>query len=236
MLDEAKQRLREILHRLQPAIEAGTPIIVLEPSCLAVFRDELPGLFPSSEDGKRLRKQAQLLSEFLTSHVKDYQPPQIEQPAIVQFHCHHRSVMGADTEQQLLDRLGLKVEVPELGCCGMAGSFGFEPGDHYRVSQACGERHLLPAVRQADGETLIIADGFSCREQIAQGTGRRALHLAEVLALAGRSDGRGPRPLASEQRRSASSSANLIGTAAAAAAITLAAGTLVWWLQQRRES
>jgi len=92
--------------------------------------------------------------------------------------------MGMGDEETLLKRIGLDFSLPESGCCGMAGAFGFEPGDHYDVSVACGERVLLPEVRRAGDDTLIIADGFSCREQIFQGTGRRALHVAEVIQMA----------------------------------------------------
>ncbi len=87
-------------------------------------------------------------------------------------------------EQRLLEKLGIELEMPDSGCCGMAGAFGFERGAHYDVSMACGERRLLPAVRRSSDDTLLIADGFSCREQIAQATGRRAMHLAEALELA----------------------------------------------------
>jgi Fe-S oxidoreductase len=107
----------------------------------------------------------------------------LRRKAIVQKHCHHEHVMKFTDEDMLLRKLGLDFEVLNSGCCGMAGSFGFEAG-HYDVSVAVGERVLLPAVRRSDTETLVIADGFSCREQIAQGTGRGALHLAQVLQMA----------------------------------------------------
>jgi Fe-S oxidoreductase len=103
---------------------------------------------------------------------------------LVHGHCHHKSIMGLSDQEDLLRKLGLTIEVPESGCCGMAGAFGFERGDHYDVSIACGERMLLPAVREAGNDTLIIANGFSCREQICQTTGREALHLAQVLRMA----------------------------------------------------
>jgi FAD/FMN-containing dehydrogenase/Fe-S oxidoreductase len=191
MLDTAKGLLRQILLELQPEIEAGVPLIGLEPSCLAVFRDELVNLFPSNRDAKRLHDQSFLLSEFLNKKVKDYQPPKLNRKALVHVHCHHKSVVGEDDEKAILKRLGLDFEEPDKGCCGMAGSFGFE-ADHYDVSMKVGERVLLPAVRQTPEDRLIIADGFSCEEQIRQGTGRKALHLAEVIQMALREAGRLP--------------------------------------------
>ena len=113
--------------------------------------------------------------------------------ALLQPHCHQKAVMGFDAELQLLTQLGLDVTVPDAGCCGMAGSFGFEK-DHYPVSMQIAERAFLPAVREAAPETLLIADGFSCREQIAQGSERRALHLAEVLQMALRQEKLAGRP------------------------------------------
>ena len=101
--------------------------------------------------------------------------------------------MGMDDEMELLKKMGLDFDMPEDGCCGMAGSFGFERGGHYDVSMACGERVLLPAVRKQDEDTLIIANGFSCQEQIAQTTDRQALHLAQVLQMALHERTAGPR-------------------------------------------
>ncbi len=236
MLDEAKRRLKEILVHLRPALRLGTPIVVLEPSCLAVFRDELVGLFPNDEDAKRLSHQALLLSEFLVQKIDGYSPPRAPSQAIVHAHCHHRSVMGFGAEQKILDGLGLAVNIPESGCCGMAGSFGFEPGDHYEVSIACGERALLPAVRATEDQTLIIADGFSCREQIAQTTDRRAVHLAQVLAAAYRSDGESLTCLTRRTRRPrANLEQRMLGPVVVAAAITLAVGAAMWILKKRSE-
>ncbi len=183
MLDRAKRQLREILLSLQPEIRAGIPLVGLEPSCVAVFRDELVNLFPNDEDAKRLHGQSFLLSEFLNRKVPGYQPPRLERRALVHGHCHHKSVMGMQDEKELLEKMGLDFDMPEPGCCGLAGSFGFERGRHYDVAVACGERALLPAVRQADADTLVIANGFSCQQQIQQGTHRRPVHLAEVLQL-----------------------------------------------------
>jgi FAD/FMN-containing dehydrogenase/Fe-S oxidoreductase len=183
MLDRAERWLRRILRELRPAIRDGIPVIGMEPSCLAVFREELPNLFPQDEDARRLSKQSFLLTEFLRD--RDWEPPTLAgRRAIVQRHCHHQAVMGFDSDRWMLERLGLQVEVLDSGCCGMAGSFGFEAGEKYDVSQKAGERVLLPTVRLAPIDTLVIADGFSCRTQIEQGTGRKALHLAQVIELA----------------------------------------------------
>ena len=184
MLDRAERLLLRILDELEPAIEARTPIIGLEPSCVAVFRDELINLFPHDERAQALSKQTFLLSEFLEQRIgENAKLPQFPRKALLHGHCHHKSIMKMSAEESLLRRLGIDFTSPAPGCCGMAGSFGFEHGK-YAVSQAIGELELLPAVRQAPADWLIIADGFSCREQIAQGTGRHALHLAEVLQMA----------------------------------------------------
>ncbi len=182
MLDTAKLYLERILRVMQPHLEAGTPIVVLEPSCASVFRDELPNLMPEREAGKRLTAQTFLLSEFLIEHAAD-RLPRLARRAIVQGHCHHKSVLGFDPQKQVFEKMGLDVSQPAAGCCGLAGSFGFE-AEKYQISSDCGERVILPEVRRADDGVLILADGFSCRTQIEQGTGRRALHLAEALKLA----------------------------------------------------
>ncbi|MGZ4817115.1 MAG: FAD-binding and (Fe-S)-binding domain-containing protein [Terriglobales bacterium] len=182
-LDRAKSYLTRILDALSEQIKAGIPMVVLEPSCCSVFRDELHGLMPDSEAAHRLRQNTFTLSEFLEKKVKDYRPPQLQRKAIVQGHCHHKAIMRLNDEEAIMQKMGLDFEVLKSGCCGMAGSFGFE-ADKYDVSIRCGERSLLPAVRKEALSTVIIADGFSCREQIAQQTGRHALHLAEVMQSA----------------------------------------------------
>jgi Fe-S oxidoreductase len=190
MLGLARRLVRQALDGLGPYVRAGIPIVGLEPSCVAVFRDELLGLFPADPDALQLSQQALLLSEFLVQKARDYQPPRLAgRSAVVHGHCHHKALMGMGDEQALLDRLGLSYQLLDSGCCGMAGGFGFER-DHYDVSVKVGERALLPAVRAAAKDALIIADGFSCREQIAQTTDRQALHLAEVLHMATTEDGR----------------------------------------------
>ena len=183
MLDRAESLLLDILDQLEPEIEAGVPIVGLEPSCVAIFRDELINLFPHDARAQALSKQTFLLSEFLEHNSGRAPLPQLHRNALLHGHCHHKSIMKMTAEESLLRRIGIDFQSPAPGCCGMAGSFGFEH-DKYEVSAAIGELELLPAVRTAPADWLIIADGFSCREQIAQGTGRHALHLAEVLQMA----------------------------------------------------
>ncbi len=183
MLDKAKQYLQRVLQVLAQEIDAGLPIVVLEPSCASVFRDELRNLFPEDPRALRLRQQTFLLSEFLQHHAPGYQPPQLSQKLLLHGHCHHKAIMKMTDEEALLRRMGADPKSLDAGCCGMAGPFGFAK-DKYAVSQAIGERVLLPAVRAAEPDTLVVSDGFSCREQIVQATGRKAMHLAEVLQLA----------------------------------------------------
>jgi FAD/FMN-containing dehydrogenase/Fe-S oxidoreductase len=183
LLVQAKRLLRDILDELRPHLEAGTPVVVLEPSCLAVFRDELVNLFPDDEAATRLAHQSFLLAEFLTKKVPGYKPPRLARRVMLHGHCHHKAIAAIEDEQALLEAMGADVESLDSGCCGMAGSFGFE-SSHYEVSMKVGELVLLPAVRKAPADTLIVADGFSCREQIEQATGRRAVHLAHALHAA----------------------------------------------------
>ena len=182
LLDQAKAYLQKVLTPLADPIDAGLPIVVLEPSCASVFRDELRSLLPDDKRADRLRAQTFLLSEFLEKKVPGYAPPKIAGKIVLHGHCHHKAVMKMTDEESLLRKTGADVQALDAGCCGMAGSFGFD-AHKYDDSIAAGERVLLPAVRKAEAETLIVSDGFSCREQIAQTTGRHALHLADVLKL-----------------------------------------------------
>ena len=191
MLDTAKRWLRQILRELKDEIEAGTPLVGLEPSCVAVLRDELIELFPQDQDARRLSKQTFSLAEFLHDQEQDYQLPKLSRRAVIHGHCHDKAVLNFDCEKQLLQKMGLELECPDSGCCGMAGGFGFEKS-HHDVSLACGERILLPEVRRAAKDTLIVADGFSCREQITQTTDRRALHFAQVVKMAIEASPHGP--------------------------------------------
>lgn len=182
MLRRARRQLEEMLDVLAPYAQAGVPIVGIEPSCVAVLRDELRDLLADDPRAKAVADATLMLSELFE---RDRVPvPKIEATAVLQGHCHHHAVMGLDAEIAVLKRMGLDLQHPDTGCCGMAGSFGFEEGDHYEVAVAAGERGILPAVRQAPKNALVLADGFSCREQIAQGTDRHGLHLAEVLRLA----------------------------------------------------
>jgi Fe-S oxidoreductase len=181
MLGRAKKRWCEILEALEPEIREGTPIVGLEPACVSAFRDELCALFPGNERAQRLAKQTQFITEFLDRHCQDKRLPRISDAALVQIHCHHHAVITPAAEKNVLERVGLDYEIMASGCCGMAGSFGFE-ADKYDVSMTAAERVLLPRVRQASADTKILANGFSCREQIEQATGRQTMHVAELLA------------------------------------------------------
>ncbi len=182
MLDRAKSYLENVLGVLERPIRAGIPVVGLEPACVSVFRDELPDLLPYNEQAKRLHEQTFLLSELLEREGGDFPFPALQKRAVVHGHCHHKSILKMDAEESVLKKLKLDFNVLDSGCCGMAGSFGFTE-EKYDVSIACGERVLLPAVRNASHDTLILANGFSCREQIMQTTAREPLHLAQVLAM-----------------------------------------------------
>lgn len=184
MLTQAKKQLREIMDVLKNDIEAGTPIVGFEPSCVAVFRDELPNLFPRDQEAERLKKQVFTLAEFLEEKAPEFKIPPLHRKAVVHGHCHHKAVMKFDCDKELLKKTALDFQILDSGCCGMAGYFGYEKGDHYDVSIKAGERVLLPAVRAATPETIVVTDGFSCREQIEQQTNRRALHTAQLLQMA----------------------------------------------------
>jgi Fe-S oxidoreductase len=183
MLDRAKKMLLGTLDTLDREIADGVPVVVLEPSCASVFRDEMLNLFPDDARAQKLSKQVFLLSEFLENKADHSRLPAIARKALVHGHCHQKSVMKMTDEEAILRRLGVDYEMPSPGCCGMAGAFGFEK-EKYPVSIAIGELELLPAVRTAPEDWLIIANGFSCREQIRQCTGRRAMHLAEIIQMA----------------------------------------------------
>lgn len=182
LLDQAKQQLREILDALRPAIDAGVPLVGLEPGCLSVFRDEMLNLFPNDAQAVKLAKQTFMFSEFLVKQAR-YMPPRLQMKAVVHGHCHQKALVGMGDEIVLLGAMGLDFDLLDSGCCGMAGSFGFDK-DKVGLSMQIGEMVLLPEVRAATPDTLVISNGYSCREQIAQGAGRQAMHLAEVIDLA----------------------------------------------------
>ena len=172
-----------VMVTLASQIDAGIPIVVLEPSCASVFRDELRNLFPNDARALKLRELTVPLSEFLERRAPGYQPPQLPRKILLHGHCHHKAVLKFGDQESLLKKMGVELHSPDTGCCGMAGPFGFEK-ETYAVSQAVGERLLLPAVRNSSEDTLVISDGFSCREQISYATGRKAWHLAEVMQMA----------------------------------------------------
>jgi len=183
MLKQAKKMLEGILRALRTEIRAGVRVVGLEPSCVSVFRDELTNMLPDDDDAQRLHDQTFLLTEFLANTAPTFSPPALRRKAVVHGHCHQKSVLDFNCEETLLKKLDLDYTVLDSGCCGMAGAFGFEKA-HYDVSIACGERVLLPAVRSAASDALIVTNGFSCREQISQTTDRRPVHIAQVLKMA----------------------------------------------------
>jgi FAD/FMN-containing dehydrogenase/Fe-S oxidoreductase len=179
MLKLARRYLLRCLDALSVELARGTPIVGLEPSCVAVFKDELPKLMPEDVRAARLAASTYHFADFLLRN--DIRPPRRQGSALLWGHCHQKATGGIDADRDLLGSAGFEVELVKGGCCGLAGSWGFEAG-HYDVSVACGEHALLPAVRTAADDTQIVANGFSCRTQIEQLTQRRPVHLAEVLA------------------------------------------------------
>lgn len=183
MLDRAKTLWERTLEALKPAMKDGMPIVGLEPACVSAFRDEMPSLFLGNEHAERLSRQALFFTEFLDRHVPHERLGHMSGSALVQMHCHHHAVLVPEAEQHVLDQLGLDYEIMKSGCCGMAGAFGFER-DKYDVSITAAERAMMPLIRNASSDAVILADGFSCREQIEQCSGRRTTHIAELLANA----------------------------------------------------
>jgi FAD/FMN-containing dehydrogenase/Fe-S oxidoreductase len=180
LLDSARAYLRRVLEVLDQDIRAGTPIVALEPACVSVFREELPNLLAHDEQAMRLSRQVFLFSEFLARHAPPRAFGRLERHVLVHAHCHHQAVLKTDPLRELLTRLGADFEILDSGCCGMAGSFGFEK-DKYEVSVKCAERVLLPAVKGAAADALIVTNGFSCRAQVEQLAGRRPIHPAELV-------------------------------------------------------
>ncbi len=158
-------------------------MVGLEPSCLAVFRDEMLDLIPNDEDAKRLAANAFTLPEFLQKCAPDFAVPKLERKAVVHGHCHHKAILGLDSEEKLLKDMSLDAQVLDDGCCGMAGSFGFE-AHKYDVSMKVFEHELRGHIEQAPKDTLIVTDGFSCKTQLEQSTDRGGLHVAELLKMA----------------------------------------------------
>jgi FAD/FMN-containing dehydrogenase/Fe-S oxidoreductase len=180
LLPSARDHLEKVFAVLGDGIPAESPVVVLEPSCFAVFRDEAQNLFPDRPVAAALGRRAVLFEELIGPHFERGELPPLSGDALVHIHCHQNALVGTSAAAAAFDAAGLNADVLDAGCCGMAGSFGFDR-QHYKVSLDVGERVLLPAVRQASAATMVIADGFSCREQIHQAAGRRAHHFAEIV-------------------------------------------------------
>lgn len=189
-LDTAKKKLRATVAALSEHLRAGGLVVGIEPSCLAVFRSDAVDLLGDDLDLERLRRQSVTLAELLLEHTPGWIPPSLAGVhGLAQVHCHQHAVLGWDADAKLLDTAGAKIQRLASGCCGLAGNFGFEAG-HFEISQACAEQVLLPSIRDADPDDVVLADGFSCRTQIHEldGGGKEALHLAELLARAQRGE------------------------------------------------
>ncbi|MGW1165567.1 FAD-binding and (Fe-S)-binding domain-containing protein [Streptomyces sp. NPDC002550] len=181
-LDRARTVLRRTLDLMEPVLRAGAPVVVLEPSCAAALRTDLPELLHDDPRAARLASAVVTFAEALQRHAPHWTPPAVDRPVAGQTHCHQHAVLGDTPDRRLREAAGLTGELSG-GCCGLAGNFGFEKG-HFEVSRACAEEQLLPSVRAAPERTVILADGFSCRTQLDQLAGVRGRHLAEVLAEA----------------------------------------------------
>jgi FAD/FMN-containing dehydrogenase/Fe-S oxidoreductase len=184
MFGRARRRLEEVMETLAPYVERGAAVVGLEPSCILTFRDELPSLFPADPRAAALAKRAMLLDEFLAREAPGFKPPALAQRALVHGHCHQKSLAGMKSEMAVLARVeGLRAQELDAGCCGMAGAFGYG-AERFDISRAIGERALLPAVRASAADTLVVADGFACREQIRHFClERKPLHLAQLLNM-----------------------------------------------------
>lgn len=236
-LDLAERYLRRTLGQLRSEIRQGTPVVGMEPSCLAVFRDELGKMLPHDEDAQRLASNCYHWPEFFTKH--NIELPKLDAKAIVWGHCHQKATGGMEPELELLkEMMAMEVEEAKGGCCGLAGSFGFETGK-YDISMQCGEVGLLPAARRADSRTMIVADGFSCKTQLEQSdVGRQALHTAEVMKLARQQKRSGTSESHPERLREAppqpSASVRIGRTAATVGLVSVVAGVTAALLLKQR--
>ncbi|MET8609494.1 FAD-binding and (Fe-S)-binding domain-containing protein [Streptomyces misionensis] len=181
-LDRARTVLRRTLDLMEPVLAAGVPVVVLEPGCAAALRTDLPELLHDDPRAPRLASAVRTFAEVLEQHAPHWTPPAVDRPVAGQTHCHQHAVLGDAPDRKLRAAAGLTGELSG-GCCGLAGDFGFQRG-HFEVSRACAEDQLLPSIRGAAEDTVILADGFSCRTQLEQLAGTRGRHLAEVLAEA----------------------------------------------------
>ncbi|AFT90218.1 FAD-binding and (Fe-S)-binding domain-containing protein [Paraburkholderia phenoliruptrix] len=181
LLDEAKALLRSAVDELADDVRAGVPVVGLEPGCLSVFKDELLKQLPDDVMARKLSEQTFLFPDFVAS--ADFDWPQLDAEVVVHGHCHQKSLFGMKGETMLLDKLGVTWKLLDAGCCGMAGSFGFDAG-HYDLSMKIAEDGLLPLVRKVPSNAFIVTNGFSCREQIEQGAGKTPLHIAQLALKA----------------------------------------------------
>ncbi|WP_223286722.1 (Fe-S)-binding protein [Kocuria atrinae] len=190
-LDMTRKTLRQTLDVMEPLLEAGYPIIGLEPSCTVMLQHDITELLPDDPRAHKVQALTVTLGEFSAKHAEDgghwpfgtLETQAGPGQALCQVHCHEQSMGNYSPELKVLEKLGVNSNVVGGGCCGLAGNWGFEPG-HYEVSQTLGERELFPSIRAAQPGTIVLADGFSCRTQIAQGTGAEGVHLAQVMRAA----------------------------------------------------
>lgn len=235
MLERARQYLQNTIALLDQ-LGDDLPIVVLEPSCASVFRDELINLLGDDQKARQLSQRTFLLGDFLKKFAPDFSPPKLDPPrkALVHGHCHQKALMDQDSEIEWLKRMGIEAEVLDSGCCGMAGSFGFE-NEKYEVSVKCGEHVLLPKVRDAGSQDLIVANGFSCQEQIAQLTDRHALHLAQIFQMALHPETRnGQCPESSYvQKRQCAVNASMLRAGMGIAGTAATLGFTMWALNRR---
>jgi FAD/FMN-containing dehydrogenase/Fe-S oxidoreductase len=182
VLDRARLRLREIIDVLGPGAARGVPIVGLEPSCLLTFRDEMPSLFPEDATARQITENSLMLDEFLAREGIDIGAGAIKGRAMLHGHCHQKAIAGIDSEVAIISKLpDLQCDVLDAGCCGMAGAFGYDR-EHYEISRTLASRALIPAIEKSSPDTIIIADGFSCRAQVRHFfPTRRVMHLAEAL-------------------------------------------------------
>ncbi len=186
-LDRARTVLRRTLDLLEPVLATDAYVTVLEPSCAAALRADLPELLHDDPRAAALAARVLTFAETLERLAPEWNPPVVDRPITGQTHCHQHAVLGDAADRRLRQATLLSGE-PSGGCCGLAGNFGFEKG-HFEVSKACAEEQLLPAVRAAGEDAVVLADGFSCRTQLEQLAGVRGRHAAEVLADELRGDG-----------------------------------------------
>jgi Fe-S oxidoreductase len=181
LLDDARALLQRIVHALADDIRSGVPLVGLEPGCLSVFKDELIRQLPGDPVALQLSQQSFLFADFV-AHA-DFDWPRLEAQVVVHGHCHQKSLFGMSGDTALLDRLGVRWTLLDTGCCGMAGSFGFDAG-HYTLSTKVAGDRLLPLLREVPADAIVVANGFSCREQIDQLAGRKPLHIAQLAQRA----------------------------------------------------